>query len=285
MTFGGGPLGFKTKVATLSLVVAFLGACERKAAEVVSEQETSKREPPMDVHEKGEEEEPTPELSLDPAVEDKGAPFAGLRVRSVGEPLGSTKHLVVLFHGYGARGDDLVPLAARLDEKIPATYVLPEAPFALTSGGRAWFARDRSNFDEGLSYARAVMESCAARGRDVKLVVGGFSQGAMLTANLLAEAPAQLVGALVLSPADYLPAPPGPDSRKVPIFLSHGTEDRILPFSGGERLKERLENAQYPVKFVRFDGRHQIPPDVVEEATEFMSSLYEPGNRPPRGAH
>lgn len=250
-----------------------LPACERKAVKELAVKEVSA--PETDAPEPSTSPRAAePELVLDPAIEDKGAPFAGLRVRSVGEPLGSSRRLVVLFHGYGARGDDLVPLATRLNMKTPATYVLPEAPFALGSEGRAWFRRGRENFDEGLSYARAVMEFCAARHPDVELTIGGFSQGAMLTANLLVDAPPQLVGALVLSPADHLPFAPSADTRHVPVFLSHGTRDQVLPFAGGVNLKEQLENVGYPVTFFQFEGRHQIPPGVVDRAAEFVSSLY-----------
>lgn len=213
-----------------------------------------------------------PELiTLDPAEDRLSAPWGGLRVLHVGVDLKASENVVVLFHGYGARGDDLESLAERFHERVPASYVLPEAPFALGGGGRAWFRRDRSNFDEGLTRARAVVDHLRREFGKVRLVIGGFSQGAMITANLLANADEKLVGALIFSPANHLTNVPAEDVPHPPLLLSHGTRDRILPFSEGVGLRERLQRLGYQVSWVEFEGRHQIPPLVVDQATEFLS--------------
>lgn len=216
---------------------------------------------------------PQESLRLDVERDDLAAPFGGLRVRFVGQAWGESDRIVLLLHGYGAEGDDLVPLAARLNEHISATYVLAEAPYALARGGRAWFRRDRQNFGQGLSYARSLLEYCARELPSTKLVIGGFSQGAMLTANLLGDLPASVVGSLIFSPADHLLNAPGAESRRIPLFLSHGTKDAVLPFSGGVSLKDRLKSLGFEVNFVEFEGRHQISARVVEEAALFLARV------------
>jgi phospholipase/carboxylesterase len=121
-----------------------------------------------------------------------------------------------------------------------------------------------------LSYARALLEHIGQEKTQESLVIGGFSQGAMLTANLLANLPSQTVGALMFSPADYLTTVPSTDSRRVPLFLSHGTADPILAFTHGIALKGRLEDLGYDLTFVQFEGGHQIPLVVLNGAARFL---------------
>lgn len=262
--------GWIVLAVSLFACVLFTSACERRGH---SEKEAAAVKSTDPIPQAQSVEVAVEQIRLDPAQEDLGAPFAGLRVRTVGSAWGESERIVILLHGYGAEGDDLVPLATRFHERIPATYLLPEAPFALERGGRAWFSRDKKNFAQGLSFARALLEHCAREAPDKRFVVGGFSQGAMLTANLLAILPAQVVGALIFSPAPYLPTPPTDDSKRIPLFLSHGTADPVLPFAGGVALKEQLQNLGFGVTFVEFEGRHQIPQQVVAQASRFMQEV------------
>lgn len=213
-------------------------------------------------------------ITWDPEKDDLAAPRGGLRTLEVGLPLGDGVDIVVLFHGYGAHGDDLVPLAERFHQGVPAAYVLPEAPFSLGGAARAWFKRDRTNFDRGLERARALVRDLRNEFPRSEIVLGGFSQGAMITVNLLGSVDERIAGALVLSPADFLPHPPGADSPKPPIFLSHGTFDAVLPFAEGVSLRERLKNLGFEVTWVEFSGTHQIPLPVVHRATDFLTETF-----------
>jgi len=52
------------------------------------------------------------------------------------------------------------------------------------------------------------------------------------------------------------------------IFISHGRNDRVLPFSGAERIAATLSAAGYDVAFHPFDGGHEVPPDVLNAALD-----------------
>src|SRR5215467_8616776 len=106
--------------------------------------------------------------------------------------------VVVLLHGFGAPGDDLVPLAHCLDVPRSVRFVFPAAPTPMAFGGRAWWMidmeeleaemlsqkrRDRSReVPDGMASARAQVNALLD---DVTaefggpIVLGGFSQGAM----------------------------------------------------------------------------------------------------------
>src|SRR5579871_1909463 len=112
--------------------------------------------------------------------------------------------VVILLHGFGAPGEDLAPLWRVLDVPREMRFVFPSAPLALPgfAGGRAWWLIDleriqelmtgaRGHDDErarevpdGLAEARAkidaLVDETAARLGARKVVLGGFSQGAML---------------------------------------------------------------------------------------------------------
>lgn len=191
--------------------------------------------------------------------------------------------LVVLLHGYGAPGDDLVPLGRELRARLdrPVRVALPVAPLALGPDARAWWqielgARPADRGEEspeGLRAARrdlsAWLEAQREAGRldPERTVLAGFSQGAMLAAeislrgSLRPRAFAMLSGG-PLDEAAWLRA-----ARSHPpeaVFMSHGRRDPLLSFAASRRLADGLRRAGVPVTFEAFDGPHAIPPPVRE---------------------
>jgi phospholipase/carboxylesterase len=191
---------------------------------------------------------------------------------------------VVLLHGWGARGDDLVPLARRL-LRPRSRFFVPAGLLAKGIGGRAWWHAGAPD-GPGQAWEDAIPSGYVARPeviaarqsvqqllRDVRaryapdvLVVAGFSQGAMLSLDvaLAADPPVDRVG--VLSGAlliDSLPALRAPRDKRPRVLVAHGRSDFRLPFHGAERASELLRERGYPVTFHPFDGAHEIPPDVA----------------------
>lgn len=205
---------------------------------------------------------------------------------------------IVLCHGYGAPGTDLVPLGSELLSLRPelaqqALLVFPAAPLELGFGGRAWFPleeemlmRWQRNWEqnaavipEGLPAARrTLMGTVAALSAATKLpysriVLGGFSQGAMVTTDValrLEEAPAGLCllsGTLVSAPEWKARAA---SRTALPVFQSHGQSDPLLPFQAAEALRDLLTGAGLKVEFTPFNGPHTIVPEELEQLAEFL---------------
>jgi phospholipase/carboxylesterase len=215
-----------------------------------------------------------------------------LEVVSLGdmEPGETGGAAVVLLHGWGAPGDDLVPLAEVLAR--PRTrFFMPAGPLAEMGGGRAWWHLDASDrpahaWDDRLpadhrpnhqvTAARAALQALLRqivdRHRPDSLALGGFSQGAMLSLDVaLAAAPAvdrvfALSGVLL---ADSLPGLQALAVRP-PVFVSHGRRDGVLDFQGGERCSQLLARHGHAVTWRPFDGGHEIPPPVVEALRAFL---------------
>jgi len=143
--------------------------------------------------------------------------------------------LVVLCHGYGADGKDLIGLAPALRRMLPgAAFVAPDAPERCPGAGYQWFAI--SQLDPELMH-RGVLAAAPGLEAVIKaelqryalaperLALVGFSQGTMmaLQVGLSSLRPAAIVGfsgLLTGSPA------PGP---MPPVFLAHGEADPLIP--------------------------------------------------------
>ncbi|ADO69593.1 alpha/beta hydrolase [Stigmatella aurantiaca] len=209
---------------------------------------------------------------------------------------------VILCHGFGAPATDLVPLAPELMNLRPelaqhVRFVFPGAPLTLASmgmpGARAWFhlpqevlMGQQRNWDEyslavpeGLPAARrAVMGVVSALSAATKLpygriVLGGFSQGSMVTTDVtlrLEEAPA---GLCILSGAPIAQTEwkaRAANRKGLPVFQGHGRSDAVLPFQGAERLRDLLTQAGLAVEFLPFDGPHTIAPEELEKLADFL---------------
>jgi phospholipase/carboxylesterase len=223
--------------------------------------------------------------------------LAGLTTRIVGPDDATTT--VVLLHGFGASGDDLVPLADVL--ATPGVrFVFPAAPLelgGLYGDSRAWWLLDlarleeelrrgalrdrRGEVPEGLADARVhlmrLLDQLQARFNvaDDQLVLGGFSQGAMLSLDVALHRAKPPAGLLLMSGTIVAESEWEPLFDKlagVPVVMSHGRADGLLPFAISELLRERLTKAGAQVDWHPFLGGHEIPQTVMAAAKKFLAS-------------
>ena len=209
---------------------------------------------------------------------------------------GGSGPAVILMHGYGAPGTDLVGLWRELNVPREVRFVFPEAPLELDFGGRAWWAIDMSRLQErfdrglveelirevpaGLAEARAaVLDLLVALEREIGLtpeatVIGGFSQGSMLATDVVLRSARKFAGLAVLSGTlichdewrALMPARAG-----LAVLQSHGRADPVLPFFLAERLRDELQAAGLNVQFVPFNGGHGIPAGALEALARLVA--------------
>jgi phospholipase/carboxylesterase len=106
-----------------------------------------------------------------------------------------------------------------------------------------------------------------------KIVLGGFSQGAMLSCDVALRTARPLAALVMLSGtlvAEEQWRLLMPQRSRLPAFLSHGDADRMLPFSQAERLKDLLAGAGLAVTWVPFRGGHEIPSPVIDALGVFL---------------
>lgn len=208
---------------------------------------------------------------------------------------------VILLHGFGAPGDDLVPLAEWIGGETNVRFLFPEGPLSLSMGfgdSRAWWLIDMSRLEadraagrirdlsgevpRGLPRAREALEwFLAALPRSMPIdftttVIGGFSQGAMLTCDLVMRT-AQPFAALVQLSGSLLArqewCPQVAKRTGMSVFQSHGTHDPILPYVMAERLRDELTKEGLAVEWYSFRGGHEIPPTILRELSGFLTSV------------
>jgi phospholipase/carboxylesterase len=223
--------------------------------------------------------------------------LAGLTTRIVGPPDAAVT--CVLLHGFGAPGDDLVGLAGELD--APVRLVFPEAPLelgGLYGDSRAWWLLDldrledelgrgvppdrRDEIPDGLAAARdhviRLLDQLTARFAipGDRLVLGGFSQGAMLSLDVALHRPAPPAGLILMSGtliAEAVWRPRMPSLAGVPVMISHGRRDPLLPYHAAEILRDRLIEAGAAVDWQPFVGAHEIPRVAIDAAGKLLRGL------------
>ena len=224
-----------------------------------------------------------------------------------GDDTSRQKLALILMHGFGATGEDLVPLAEELVYRDPSLaetvkFIFPAAPLEPVEmadyGGRAWWPIDMAKLQRAMMLGdfRDLREDLpellpAAREKVVGLidevraetgwgldrfVLGGFSQGSMLATDValrLPEAPAGLViwSGTLLCEKEWLPLLPGRQGLRV--IQSHGRQDQILPFAAAEWLRDAMTAAGLEVEFLPFNGPHTIPEAAVEATLKLLKQL------------
>ena len=196
--------------------------------------------------------------------------------------------------GLGSTRDGLLYVPAGYGEIAPA-------PLALTLHGAGGSARSGiSHFLHLADTAGVVLLAPESRGRTWDVLVGGygpdvefinrtlewaydrlaldtrrlaitgFSDGASYALSLGLTNGDLFTHVFAFSPGFMAPA-----SRrgKPPVFVSHGTHDRVLPIERcSRRIVPQLDRAGYQVRYREFDGPHTVPESIAREALRWFSS-------------
>ena len=192
---------------------------------------------------------------------------------AAGEPQGS----LVLLHGRGADEADLAPLLDLLDPGRRLLGVTPGAPLRLPPGGRHWYVVPRVGFPDPETFRSslaALRELVADLPRP--LVLGGFSQGAVMSLAVAAEAGAQRPRAVVAL-SGFVPRVPGwelaDDLGGLPVLLAHGVQDPVIPVGFGREARERLEGAGAAVTYREHPGGHHVDPRGLAAIAEDLRQI------------
>ncbi len=220
---------------------------------------------------------------------------------------------VILCHGFGASGTDLVPLGFELramlgDEADSLQMVFPAALLSLEDqgmpGGRAWWHIDMAALMEAVSGGAARLmrdehppQLPAAREAMLELirelqqetglplnrfVLGGFSQGAMLATDVALHLPETIAGLCLFSGTLLCESVWRPLTTRHPdlsIFMSHGRHDMVLPFEASRWLRDMFIAAGMKVEFLEFSGDHTIPAEALQRLQEVLAGQLSGGPR------
>jgi len=200
---------------------------------------------------------------------------------------GKPKSLVVLLHGLGANGNDLIGLAPHWAPLLPETeFLSPHAPFPcdMAPYGRQWFSFQDRNPARVLAAVRAAAtildgfldDALAERGLDAsRLALVGFSQGTMMSLHVGLRRPAPIAGILGFSGRLLGPEFLAEELRsKPPVFLVHGNADEMVPFESLALAKSALEEHGVPVETLARPGLgHGIDDMGLSRGGQFLRKV------------
>jgi len=171
--------------------------------------------------------------------------------------------LLVFLHGATQSADDMFWY---LDSAPDETGVAILAP---NSRETTWDAITGS-FGPDIEFLNSAMQRVFQMVQidPERLAIGGFSDGASYAISL-----GLINGDLFNRVAAFSPGfvVKGATQGKPSFYISHGTRDQILPIDRcGRRIAGDLKSRGYQVTFREFDGRHEIPRDVMLEGLRWL---------------
>ena len=203
---------------------------------------------------------------------------------------GSGPPTLVLLHGYGSRADDWLQFEERWQLPPNTRRVYPQAPLrGPLTGQRGWWWLHLEGYipkgeelpdlsrasPGGIKVASRLVRELLA-GQSGPIVLGGFSQGAMTSAEIAFETDQDLSGLILLSGTTVNEeswAEHFAGRRHLPIFIAHGRHDRVLSFAIMDRFQQRLKALGLDVTWHPFDGGHEIPLEVVRDVNAFVNRV------------
>ena len=188
---------------------------------------------------------------------------------------GEANALVILLHGYGADGNDLIGLADPLAPHLPdVTFVAPNAPqrCSVNPMGYQWFPipwmDGSSEVEMGRGFAASedilgrYLDEMAAEFPAERTVLVGFSQGTMMSLHVGPQRKAQLAGIVGFSGRLLRPETLADAATKPPVQLIHGDADEVVPPASMPEAEAALKAAGFDVASHVSPGiGHGIAPD------------------------
>lgn len=202
-------------------------------------------------------------------------------------PKSPTKNspLLILLHGYGSNEKDLFGFADQLDDRL--TVVCPRAPITLQTNRYAWYnlnlnsGETKYQFEnvakaknEIVSFIKEIQQKHGLN--NSKVIVGGFSQGAIMSSYIGLTEPEMIDGIIALSGHLYPEVRNqikfNPALNDVAIFVSHGQQDNVLSFDQAKNGVDYLENRGLQVDEHYYQAKHQITSENFQSMKQWISN-------------
>ena len=218
----------------------------------------------------------------------EGRTLKYLAIEPEGYVPGADYAMVVLLHGFGANMEDLAGLCPAIDPE-GYVYVCPNAPLSVQIGpgmtGYAWTppgdSRTPGDIDEAEALLAGLIEEVTDQ-YDVRpgnMILGGFSQGGMLTYRYGLPNPQLFAGIMALSTrvpdADEM-RKRLPEERTQPIFISHGHLDQMISIADGQGSRDFLEAEGYSPEYREYAMGHEISQEVLSDFVPWIRKVLPP---------
>lgn len=194
---------------------------------------------------------------------------------------------IIWLHGLGADGHDFVPIVEELSLPVAVRFIFPHAPHmpVTINGGyvmRAWYdiagtTIDSKQDEHGIRQSHSAIEALIAqelaRGIPAKRIfLAGFSQGGAIALHTALRLHVPLAGVLALS--TYLPlstlAESELTSNTTPIFMAHGIDDSVVPYTLGVTSHDKLQDLGFAVEWHDYAMQHSVCANELMDIREWL---------------
>ena len=195
--------------------------------------------------------------------------------------------LLVLMHGVGSNEQDLFSLAPYVPKNFHVVSL--RAPYAMGPSAYGWFAftvdaRGERTINEAQEAAsrKVVAETLTAAARQLgippeRVVVGGFSQGGIMSLSLLLTQPGLTHAAMVMHSrllTQVLPlVAPAEALQGKQLWLSHGSYDNVIPLAAAHVIRDRVEALPIGLTYAEYPSQHEIIEQELVEAMAWLEGL------------
>lgn len=203
---------------------------------------------------------------------------------------------VIWLHGLGADGHDFETLIPelRLPPQPALRFVFPHAPYrpVTINGGyvmRAWydiavtergFEQNAGHILESEKILHGLIKVEIQRGTPSKrIVLAGFSQGGAIALHTGLRYPQPLAGIMSLSaPVPFieeLMSDIHPANKALPIYMAHGTDDRMIPFAMAQQAHRVMAARGLSIEWHSYVTGHSMVPDEIRDIACWLGNVLE----------
>ncbi len=200
------------------------------------------------------------------------------------QPETASLPLVLMIHGRGADMHDLADLAPMLDPSFGCRFVFPNAPkpFEAYPGmamGWTWFEGWPPQHEsvvesrgEMLRFLDEITQKYPTP--EGKLVISGFSQGALMALDTGLRSTKPLAGIVAMSGGLYEQDLPDLRARAgLPVLIAHGSADDVVPITYARRARRVLEDAGVDVTYHEYPMGHQVAAEEAAVVKAFLERV------------
>lgn len=199
-----------------------------------------------------------------------------------GRPGAAPHPSILLLHGRGADEEDLLNLAPSFDDRF--LLLSARAPFPFPYGGYTWYEVRDAGDPEPVTFldsygrlSRFLDDLLAHYPVDPgRLLLFGFSMGTVMSYALALSRPEKIAG--VAANSGYLPVVSALTYRwqelsTIEFFITHGTEDNIIPIAQARRARMLLESAGARVRYREYAMPHSIGEQALADVAAWTRTL------------
>jgi len=207
----------------------------------------------------------------------------------------SPEYSVIWMHGLGADGHDFEPIVPflGLPTGTVVRFIFPHAlrrPITINGGMvmRAWYdiieistsrGQDEAGIKHSADLIQALIDHEIERGIPAsKIVLAGFSQGGAMALHVGLRYPQSLAGIMVLS--GYLLFPEKLQTERseansaTPVFVGHGTQDPMVPYSLGQATVSALQTGQWPTEWHDYPIPHSVSQEEIADVGQWLQGRF-----------